>query len=368
VPVDSRVARRESLHLALSPLSQEGSLDAKIALAGARYLEDRRPGAARAAAVAVLGEDGGESMVLAAPGEVAAFTADAPFLIYSLTKSYLAAAALRLCDRGELELDAPITRWLPQAPHARRITTRQLLHHRSGLPDYGGLAEYHQAVRRGGEPWSDAEFLERAGAGQLRFAPGEGWAYSNLGYLLVRQLLAAAGGEPWPAVLRRELFDPLALAHTWVPTDADLPRLSFGPSPYLAEGAVPGEVQARYRLGWIATGVIASTAGEVARFYHALFAGDLLSPGMGAALREAIPLPEVPGRPWRQPGYGLGVQVDLAARGGPCWGHTGAGPGASASACHRPHPLHPVTVVVLTDGEDVPQAEWMSVAMLDAAT
>ena len=95
-----------------------------------------------------------------------------------------------------------------------RATLRQLLNHTSGIPDYGRLPEYDGRPDTPSEPWNDEELLARALAGDPDFAPGEGWAYSNTGYLLVRRIveLTAAGG--FAGALERELLGPLALSET----------------------------------------------------------------------------------------------------------------------------------------------------------
>ena len=64
--------------------------------------------------------------------------ADPPVPWWSFTKTVLAAAALVLVDAGRLTLDTPLA--------GQRYTLRQLLQHRAGVPDYGSLADYHDAV------------------------------------------------------------------------------------------------------------------------------------------------------------------------------------------------------------------------------
>src|SRR5690606_14281971 len=75
-------------------------------------------------------------------------------------------------------------------------TLRQLLQHRAGIPNYGPLKAYHEAVARGESAWPRPRLLEAVGAGNLDFTPGTGWAYSNVGYLFVRDAIEAASGLP----------------------------------------------------------------------------------------------------------------------------------------------------------------------------
>ena len=200
------------------------------------------------------------------------------FLVYSISKSFTALVILRLTGAGKVQLDAPLSRWLPDVPHAERITIRQCLHHTSGLPDYGPLPEYHAAVREGAPPWTYEEFLLRVHAEQLLFEPGCGWAYSNIGYMILRRLIEVASGESFADSIHREVCGPLELSRTAVITArSDLQDLTIGYSILVSTDDSPVDVRPRYDPRWVATGVIASTASEIARFYHCLFTGTLLT-------------------------------------------------------------------------------------------
>src|SRR6516225_9617962 len=122
---------------------------------------------------------------------------------WSFTKTALATAALQLVARGQCRLDARID--------GRPYTLRQLLQHRAGVPNYGGLASYHEAVRRGEKPWTVGQTLERVGADRLDFDPRRGWHYSNVGYLFVRQFVEKAIGRDICSALRYLVFDSLDL-------------------------------------------------------------------------------------------------------------------------------------------------------------
>ena len=148
--------------------------------------------------------------------------ADSPSVPWwSLTKTALAAAALVLVAGGSLALDRPLA--------GRPFTLRQLLQHTAGVPDYGGLRDYHEAVARGDAPWSAERLLRSVDAERLLFPPGEGWAYSNVGYLLVRHLVEQAATEDIDAALRRLVFAPLGLAGVRLAREpADLAATAWG--------------------------------------------------------------------------------------------------------------------------------------------
>lgn len=240
---------------------------------------------------------------------------------WSLTKTALAAGALALVAAGRLALDAPVL--------SRPFTLRQLLQHTAGVPNYGELAAYHEAVKRRDEPWPPDELLRRVGSDRLLFEPGQGWAYSNVGYLLVRGIIEEATGEPIGTALGRLVFVPLGV-----------PAVKLAREPKDLDATAWGN-PAGYHPGWVYHGLAVGTPAEAALFLHRLMAGQLLPAVLLNAMcaRYSLGGP-VQRRPWRTAGYGLGVMMDIASPRGRCIGHTGQGPGSVAAAYHFPD-LHP---------------------------
>ena len=114
------------------------------------------------AVVAVTGQDGGP-VVFAAGFEdlhrTQPMRAESRFPIWSISKTFLAVVVLRLAQRKVLTLEDRLDRWLPEIGIARSATIRQLLNHTSGLPDYGALPLYGQAIRDRHVPWSFAQCI-----------------------------------------------------------------------------------------------------------------------------------------------------------------------------------------------------------------
>ncbi|MFP5516231.1 MAG: serine hydrolase domain-containing protein [Alphaproteobacteria bacterium] len=348
----------------------------RTALAGLLEEESASPAPARTALVAILRGRGADAepprtLVVrrrAAPGgkggggKGAYDPAGQRAVVYSLTKTILAAAVLRLAARGTIELDGPVERWLPElAGRPGAGTVAQLLMHRAGLPDYGGLADYHAAVAAGSEPWSGDEYLARCGcAGGMDGPPVGSFAYSNIGYLLVGRLLERAGGAPLAEMLAREVFAPLGLSSAALLRGrSDLDGLFFGPSRTF--GGMP--VAEAYHPGWVSHGVVAMTVSDACRLIHGL-TEDYLPGALLRRMRDALPVGgPMAGRPWVEPSYGLGLMMELDPAAGPYWGHTGGGPGVTPVAYHAPGPV-PVSVAVFLDGEDGSLAEWMAVEVL----
>ncbi|NUT56516.1 MAG: beta-lactamase family protein [Thermoleophilia bacterium] len=243
-------------------------------------------------------------------------------LVYSVAKTYLAVLCLRL----ELDLDAPLATWIDD-PRLPRVTLRQLLNHTSGIPDYGPLPEYHQAVRETpSTPWSDEELLTRALARGADFEPGEGWAYSNTGYLLVRRIVEEAAPGGFAGALERELLGPLGLGDTSLALELhDLDDLV--PAESALVGEEPADVRGRYHPAWVGHRTLASTAADQHRFWTALASGHLVDL---ERLTESVEI-GFPAPGFERPSYGLGVMTDPGRADGLLIGHGGGGPGYAAA-------------------------------------
>jgi D-alanyl-D-alanine carboxypeptidase len=274
--------------------------------------------------------------------------ADARFYLYSVTKTLIAGALLQHVARGTIALDRPIQDYLPDLSLPAPVTVRQALNHTAALPDYGGLPEYHTAVRDHPErPWSTGRFLQVAANPDPK---PPNWRYSNVGYLILKLLLEKVAGRPLREALRAQLFAPLALANSFVAESlADAGTLTPGYSDYFAPDGELQDVSGRYHPGWVAHGVAISTAPEVSRLIHALLAGDLLPPELRAAMAEPVVLPF--DHPiFRQPAYGLGVMIDAGSPYGPLLGHAGGGPGyATAALCWPNAAGHAIVAVALAN-------------------
>lgn len=155
----------------------------------------------------------------------APMTATSVFRLSSLTKPVVTAAALRLVDDGELDLHAPVSRWLPSfqpaLPSGDRpdITLHQLLTHTSGLgytfgqPPSGpyNVLGVSSGLDRTGVTF--AEELDLIASAPLSFEPGAAWQYS-VGIDVAGAVLEAAVGEPLPALVSALVTSPLGMTAT----------------------------------------------------------------------------------------------------------------------------------------------------------
>ena len=128
---------------------------------------------------------------------------------YSIAKSMTAMAVMQLVEQGKVNLDEPVTTYLPYFtmadPRFQAITVRMLLNHTSGMPD---------------DPWDfaltgDADPLEQAvrslSSKSLLDAPGAAWSYADVGFDILGDLIAKVSGEPFPNYMKEHLLKPLGM-------------------------------------------------------------------------------------------------------------------------------------------------------------
>jgi CubicO group peptidase (beta-lactamase class C family) len=162
-------------------------------------------------------------------GSTTPVTARTIFHLASVTKPFVAAAVMQLVEQGRVDIEAPLTRYVPyfkmNDPRASSITVKQLLTHTAGMPD---VTDY-----RWEQPEYDGASLERyvraLADSTLVFDPGTRWQYSNIGFEVLAELIAQVSGEPFEAYMQRHIFTPLGMTHTTLlMTDVDSANLARG--------------------------------------------------------------------------------------------------------------------------------------------
>lgn len=137
-------------------------------------------------------------------------TPDTRFRVGSISKSLTAAAVGLLVERGHLDLDAPVQRYVPSFPRKPWVlTTRHLAGHLGGVRHYRGsefLSQRHyETVAEGLTIFEDDSLL---------FEPGTRYSYSSYGWNLVSAVVEGASRQPFLGFMRREVLDPLGLSAT----------------------------------------------------------------------------------------------------------------------------------------------------------
>jgi CubicO group peptidase (beta-lactamase class C family) len=170
-------------------------------------------------------------------------------------------AVMRLVDAGTVDLDAPVSRYLPRFSGGEkdRVTVRMLLDHTSGLPPY--IRFYRLARTR-------AQAIDRLYAEPLRRPPGEMAEYSDLNAMLLGLLVEQVSGQSLDRFTAREVFEPLGMRRTMYRPPATLHRWTVPTSTWRGR-PVRGEVndQNAARMGGVAGHAgLFSTARDLARY------------------------------------------------------------------------------------------------------
>jgi CubicO group peptidase (beta-lactamase class C family) len=173
-----------------------------------------------------------------------------------------AASAMRLVDRGKLDLDAPVRRYLPRFSGGlkNQVTVRMLLDHTSGLKSYAPLYKKARGKR--------SRMVALLYAQPLVRAPGDSAEYSDFNAMLLGLVIESVTGKPLDQVAEREVWGPLGMEHTRFRIPSRLKPRTV-PSGIWRGHPVPGDVndQNAAAFGGVAghAGVFA-TASDLARF------------------------------------------------------------------------------------------------------
>ncbi len=200
--------RRESLTITFAAMmSQAGGVVTDRMQTAAQLIQKQID--ARVLNAAVLHVRRGDETFERAFGNAGA--ADVMFLLGSITKTFTAAAARVLADRGELRLSDRAVKFIPEFSEGARkeVTIEQLLVHTSGLPDQ--LAD-NNAMRARHAPLS--EFVKGAARTPLLFAPGTRYHYQSMGILLAAEIVERITKLKLPDFLAKEVFAPLGMTRT----------------------------------------------------------------------------------------------------------------------------------------------------------
>ncbi|CAG8871035.1 D-alanyl-D-alanine carboxypeptidase [Pseudomonas fluorescens] len=267
---------------------------------------------------------------------------------WSFTKTVLAAAALTLVRDRLIKLDDLVP--------GREFSLRQMLKHQAGLADYSELKEYHAAVAGQQTPWPAEEMMQRLDGQRLRYAPGTGWRYSNVGYMLVSNLIEQATGLCIDEALAQRVFSPLGLT-----------RVRLMKSREDLDG-VHLESIGSYDPGWVYHGLLVGPVSEAALMLNRLLTADLLPGSLLKQMRDSIALGgPLAGRPWAAPGYGLGLMVGKTHSAHLFLGHTGVGPGSVIAVYHCADGDHEATCAVAGIGAEEGLVEGRAAERLIAA-
>jgi CubicO group peptidase (beta-lactamase class C family)/D-alanyl-D-alanine dipeptidase len=187
----------------------------------------------------------------------------------SVSKLFTDVGMMRLAEQGKIDIDAPITRYLPEFqpknPYGKPVTLRMLTSHRAGLIREPPVGNYFETT----EP-SLADTIRSLNQTALVYEPGTKAKYSNAGIATVGYVLERTQGEPFAPWLKKTVLTPMGMS-----------RSSFLPEPDLVAGMAKAYMWTydgrffeapHFQLGMAPCGSMYSTVLDLARFLSVLFA------------------------------------------------------------------------------------------------
>jgi CubicO group peptidase (beta-lactamase class C family) len=268
-------------------------------------------------------------------------TPETVFKIGSVSKQFIATGVMLLVRDARVALDDPIVKYLDAPPESwKTITIRHLLTHTAGLVRESPGFDANRTQ-------SDADVLRAAYAVPLRFAPGEKWEYSNVGYYALAETIRRVSGRSWPDFLAEQIFKPAQMDTTFTTNTKQI----------VANKAIgyTGNDNARVADDWIAlrpSGAFLSTVLDLAKWDALLYTDRILTESERRQMSTPVRLNGGTTAP-----YGFGWHVDtVGGRLEPqrrVW-HGGGLPGFSAQFVRFPDAG--VTVILLANGDDVDTA------------
>ena len=268
------------------------------------------------------------------------------FHIGSITKTFVAAAILRLVDTGEVALDDRLDVHVDEPGRFGHVTIAQLLGHTSGVPNYTeGTDIFEHLDRR----WTTDELLALTDDHQPAFEAGTSFVYSNSNYLLLGEVLEAVTGRPWHEAVAALVLAPLGLDGV-----GHLDRTVEGYLDLDNDGHNDDPVADRVAMHDVtgAAGAFVARADELARFARELLDGDLLSDASRQAMQTT--------NPWSD--YGLGLQMTRPDGRTAVRGHGGGVFGFTSSMWWVPE--LDTSIVVLVNDSSGPNPEDLAELVL----
>ncbi|MCZ4616084.1 serine hydrolase domain-containing protein [Rhodococcus qingshengii] len=255
--------------------------------------------------------------------------------IGSVTKTFTASLVLQLVAEGKVDLDAPIEQYLPGLLHGSdmdgsdmdgsgtdgsAITVRQLLQHRSGLPEFAGEPGADEWIAANEDRTLTPSAAVAIALGKpAQFVPGTSFVYTNTNYIVLGMLVESVSGRSYADELRSRILDPLDLEDTYLPAAGELDIRGDHLTGYQdLDGGLTDVSRTEPSIPWSA-GAMVSTGTDLNTFWRALLDGQVVP----AEQLAEMTTPQVAATEAEGLGYGMGVGATELPCGVTYTGHSG---------------------------------------------
>ena len=275
------------------------------------------------------------------------------FQLASLSKVFTATAVMQLAEKGLIQLNDPLVKYLSAFPYPD-ITIRQILSHTSGLPDFNEV--YREKSKHA---LNNSDIIPALiQFGPLATKPGAEWHYSSMGYALLANLVEKISGQTFPDFVQENICTPAGMLHSYVLSPyiphADSLRAinytSHGPDPLTASDSLHTILESPWQT-IIGPGLMVSSASDLLLFSEALFANKILSATTQEEMYTMEKLPDgnnvkLEHAPIFQ-AMGWGVDIDHSC--GQIVSHNGGSPGITTILLRNLQTKQTVIVLQNTD-------------------
>lgn len=241
-----------------------------------------------------------------------AVTAQTPFQIGSMSKSFTALAIMQLVEQGKVDLNAPVQRYLPwfrlaNAAVSTHITVASLLHHTSGIPGEGNAPFELEALAN---PSLGMEQFIRSLQTVSPDRPIGSFEYSNTNYAMLGLIVQTVSGQPYATYIQQHILAPLQMQHTFLSfEEAQRHGAAQGYNWFFG---VPRPVDRPIGESMIPAGGLISSAEDLSHYLIAMMNGGrygtarvLSAQGVQTLQAPSTPIPAAT-FPGVQGGYGMG--------------------------------------------------------------
>ncbi len=259
--------------------------------------------------------------------------------LQSISKTYHAVAILKLFEEGQIDLDRPMTDYLPKniskhVTDAYKITVKMLLNHTSGIPEYNFDPYYiAKLLQSPDDPYTGEDYLKFISKKPLTFEPGSHYSYRNTNYVLLALILDEVTGDH-AQYIEDSIFKSLGLSHTFYRNDPNYlnyPNLVNSYWDRYSNGIVENVtgLQRNNVKHLIGDDGIVTTPIEAVKFLKGLVEGKLLSGKTLELMKTWVK------RDNGESAYGLGL-IHTEIGGMEAYGHSGGGIGAGCELYYIP--------------------------------
>jgi D-alanyl-D-alanine carboxypeptidase len=268
-----------------------------------------------------------------------------PLTVYhirSISKMFTAVSTLQLVEKGKINLDDTLKKFMPGFPEGDSITIRQLLSHTSGIENY------HGALWRNNYKGLDmpvAKWVDLIKDQPLRFRPGSNYYYSNAGYDILAMIIEKVSGETYPEYIHAHIVVPAGLNQTGYFPNQQIIKNRARPYEVLHNTIVNADEWGNYGYGCC---MLSSSVLDLLKFQDALNNNKLINATSLSAMRSFTRVTDS-----LQVEYGLGNRIENIA-GHMGYGHTGSGGGWTAELLYFPADGLTITVLTNTENDDDP--------------